>query len=123
MTTANEEAVRKVMKNYIEGTFEGDIDKLEACFHPDAVMNGYLKGELLIGTTGPFLKDVSSKPSMASRGIPYKGEIVSIEIMDRIASATIRETGYEGGLSFLNFFHLVYAEAIWKIFSKTFTTL
>jgi hypothetical protein len=33
MATA-EEAVRKVIQNYIEGTFEGDVEKLKACFHP-----------------------------------------------------------------------------------------
>ena len=123
MATANEEAVRKVMKNYIEGTFKGDIDKLKACFHPKAVMNGYLNGDLLIGTIEPFFKDVSSKPYMASRNIPYKGEIIFVEITDQIASTAVRETGYEGGLSFINYFHLLFVDAQWKIISKTFTTL
>ena len=123
MQTTNGKDVRRVLQKYIEATFKGDVEKLTACFHNKAVMNGYLNGELLIGTAEPFFEDIGSRPSMASRGIAYTAEIVLLDIADQIASATVKETGFEGGLSFINYFHLIFTDMQWKIYSKTFTTL
>jgi len=33
-TAEDEAAVRAVLQDYMDGTYEGDVDKLKACFHP-----------------------------------------------------------------------------------------
>lgn len=123
MTVNIEAAVRKVIDKYMEGTFKADVETLKGCFHANAVMNGYLGEMFLKGSPEPFFSDIGSKPSMESGGVPYKGEIVSLEIQGKVASVTLTEQGFPNGMSFVNYFHLVEDNGNWEITSKTFTTV
>ena len=123
MSTDDKTAVQQVIDAYVDAMFHGNIEELRRCFHPDARMNGFLGEQKLLGTPEPFFDDIGSKPSMASNDIPYKGEIVSLELAGHVASVTLQEKGIQGGISFINYFHLLKENSTWKIISKTFTTL
>jgi len=122
MATSDSKAVREVVEQYIQGTYTGDGQALRDCFHPDAVMNGYLNDQLLAGTPEPFFNEIENNPSMAEGGAPYKGEIVSVDIAGKVASVTVKETGFAGEMAFTDYFHLIKDNDVWKIISKTFTT-
>ena len=122
MSDIVEAAVGTVMEKYMEGTFKAEIETLKTCFHPNAVMNGYLGETILIGDPDAFFQDIGSKPSMESAKIHYEGEISSLEIQGQIATVTLKEQEFPGGMAFTNFFHLVMKNGYWKITSKTFTT-
>jgi hypothetical protein len=122
MAETDEKRVRKVIQNYIDGTYQADVQALRTCFHPKAVMNGFLGKQLLLGDPEPFFQDIGGKPAMAATGAPYKGEITLVHIAGRTAAVTLRETGFGGGLAFTDFFHLIEENGQWKIISKTFTT-
>jgi len=47
-------SVRIVVENYIKGSYTADIGLLKRCFHPDALMSGYYRGDLEIGSPQPF---------------------------------------------------------------------
>ena len=119
----SEEDVRKVVQQYIDGTYQGDVKALRDCFHPKAVMNGYLGDQLLVGGPEPFFENMENAPSsMAEAAAPYKAEIVSVDVVGNVASVTIKETGFAGSMDFTDFFHLLKVQGEWKIMSKTFTT-
>ena len=122
MEDSGKEAVRKVIQNYIDGTYQGDAKLLRDCFHKNAVMNGYLEDQLLLGTPEPFFENIENNPSMAEGGAPYRGEIGSIDVVGNVASAIIKETGFGGTMAFTDYFHLIKVDDEWKILSKTFTT-
>jgi len=122
MTNSEEQAVRRMIQQYIDGTYQGDVKSLRDCFHPKAVMNGYLHEQLLIGGPEPFFEDMESTPSMAKAGTPYKGEITFLDVVGNIASATVKETGFGDDMAFTDYFHLLREQGEWKIISKTFTT-
>jgi ketosteroid isomerase-like protein len=122
MANAEEAAVRKVVQQYIDGTYQGDVKALRDCFHPKAVMNGYLQDQLLIGGPEPFFENMQNAPSMAEAGAPYKGEIIFVDVVGNVASVTIKETGFGGSMAFTDYFHLLKDQGEWKIMSKTFTT-
>ena len=122
MANLDNDAVRKVVQQYIDNTFKGDVNVLKACFHPEAVMNGFLNGQLIMGGPEPFFEQMENSPSMADGGAPYNGEIVKIEVVGDVASVTLKETGFAGTMSFTDFFHLLKENGQWKIISKTFTT-
>ena len=122
MTNSEEQAVRKVVQQYIDGTYHGDVKALRDCFHPSAVMNGYLQDQLLIGSPEPFFENMENNPSMAEAGAPYKAEITFVDVVGNVASVTIKETGFAGTMAFTDYFHLIKGQDGWKIFSKTFTT-
>jgi len=119
MTNTAEDKIKDVIKRYTEGTYEGDSQKLQGCFHSEARMNGYLGGQLLLATPAPFIADMeANKIKDAENNYGY--EIDNLEIADRVASVTLRETGFPGGAQFVNFFHLLESDGEWKITSKVF---
>jgi len=121
--TEKEEAVRKVIQNYIDGTYNADIPMLGSVFHEKAVMNGYLGPNLILADPTPFLDDMASAPSMKSNNDPYKAEIRSVQIEGDVAAVALYETGFRGDASLVDFFHLINSNGEWKIISKLFTTL
>jgi hypothetical protein len=36
----------------------GDVERLKATFHPQALMSGYMMGEYLMGSPAPFFEAV-----------------------------------------------------------------
>ena len=123
MTSQEVEQVREVVQRYIQGTYQADVKLLKSVFHPQARMTGYLGDTLLMGTPEPFLQDMGSAPSMASRGDPYHAEIRELNVTGRIASAIVYETGFRGSGVLEDHFQLLCEDGVWSIISKNFTTL
>ncbi|MBI1732906.1 MAG: nuclear transport factor 2 family protein [Gammaproteobacteria bacterium] len=119
MTTPD--SPRLVIEEYIAACRAGNVARLRAIFHPQALMTGYLAGQFLCGPPEPFFAAVQSQPAPDKSGADYRAEIVSVEVTGDVATATLREWGYLG-LDFTDHFHLVRVEGKWKIASKTFTS-
>jgi ketosteroid isomerase-like protein len=116
--------VREVADRYVDAAYRGDVQALRACFHPLAIMCGYLGDALLAGSPEPFFQDIASMPSMQSTGAPYVAKTTSVEVVGNAASVRIDETGFAGDMAFANWFHLLKdADGGWKIVSKLFTSL
>jgi len=120
---AAEVAVRAVLDAYTRAIYEADVETLSGCFHPAAVMNGYLGDKLLVGTPEPFLADVGGHPAMAGSDAPFETEYTAIKVSGRTATATLEENGFLGSGHFVNYFHLLLDAGQWKIVSKTFESL
>lgn len=116
-------AVKAVIQNYIDGTYNADIPKLNGVFHENAVMNGYLGPDAILATPDGFIQDMASSPSMASKNDPYQAEIEYIRIEGNIANVIVSETGFKGEGVLVDHFHLIKVDGNWKIISKLFTTL
>jgi ketosteroid isomerase-like protein len=115
--------VLEVADRYIDAAYRGDVQALRACFHPSAIMCGYLGDALLAGSPEPFFQDIASMPSMESTGALYVAETTSVEVVGNAASVRIDETGFAGDMAFANWFHLLKdADGSWKIVSKLFTS-
>jgi hypothetical protein len=122
MANSEKEAVSRVVQQYIDGTYQGDVKALRDCFHEKAVMNGYVQDQPLLGGSEPFFENIEKSPSMAESGAPYKGEITFVDVVGNVASVTINETGYGGSMAFTDYFHLIKEKDEWKIISKLFST-
>src|SRR3989440_12280186 len=55
--------VEAVVKNYFDGLYEGNADKLGAIFHPSADLRWLEKGELQVLTVPDWLDRVRKRPS------------------------------------------------------------
>lgn len=117
----DESNIREVIELYTVGTYEGDAEKLQQSFHPKAVMNGYLMGDLMLATPEPFIEEMQKAP-IKNATTDYNGEITYLDIAGKVATVTLKETGFPGGLSFTNYFHLIDDGSGWKIISKTFNS-
>jgi Putative lumazine-binding len=115
--------VLAVLRRYTDAVYKGDAIGLRACFHPDAVMSGLLADQLLMGPPEPFFTDIAEHSSMESAGAPYEPTVVSADVLGRVASVRIDETGFFGVMSFANWFHLLKGDdGTWRIVSKAFMT-
>ena len=118
------DAVKKVVQNYIDGTFTGNADLLASAFHKDAIMTGYMGPDLVIATPAVFVDEIRNNPSMQSQGHPYKAEIEDIYVNGGVAQVRVHETGMWGEGEVMELLHmLIDADGQWKIISKCFTTL
>lgn len=115
------EEVTKVIQEYVDACSLGSVERLRAIFHPQALMSGYLAGQLLTGSPEPFFQAVEAQPAPAENGTDYRTEIRCVDVAGDVATAALDEHGYLG-MDFTNFFHLVKISGTWKIVSKTFTS-
>ncbi len=117
---SDETQVRAAMQEYIDGSDTGDVARVKAAFHQDALMTGYMNGELQLGSPEPFFQVLENPPSGAppTKG-NYSAEIIKVELVGDIASVTLKEYGFLG-MNFLEYFHLLRQDRNWKIISKTF---
>lgn len=119
MRSDAENEVRAVIQEYIDACAVGDVTRLQAIFHPDALMSGYMLGDYLMGSPAPFFEIVEQQPAPADSGADYQAVIENIEVSGPVATATLREQGYLG-MNFTDFFHLAHVHGKWQIISKTF---
>ena len=101
----------------MKGSYTADTDLLKRCFHPDALMSGYYRGDLEIGSPQPFFDQLESEPSSKSSGEDYQAEISFINIAGRMASAGVVEDNLLGA-NYVNHFHLLKIDDPWRIISK-----
>ena len=118
-TTSEAAAVEAVLGNYIDACRRGDLDLLKSIFHPDAAMNGYLAGSLLVGGPAPFFEAVAGNPAPAETGADYAAVVENVAVDGRQATGTIREEGFLG-MGFTNYFQLLEIDGNWKIVAKLF---
>ena len=115
-------SVRTVIESYIEGSYNADTDLLKRCFHPDALMSGYYRGDLEIGSPQTFFDQLDSEPSSKSSGEDYRAEISFIHIAGGMASAGVVEDNLLG-TNYVNHFHLLKIDDQWSIVSKIYVNV
>ena len=115
-------SVRTVIESYIEGSYNADTDLLKRCFHPDALMSGYYRGDLEIGSPQTFFDQLDSEPSSKSSGEDYRAEISFIHIAEGMASAGVVEDNLLG-TNYVNHFHLLKIDDQWSIVSKIYVNV
>ena len=71
--------VEAVVKNYFDGLYEGDADKLGAIFDATADLRWLEKGELQVLTVPDWLDRVRKRPSARAEGKPREDFIVTID--------------------------------------------
>lgn len=120
-STHDEVAVAAVIHRYIEGYINANEPLLREVFATDAVMNGYVGDRLVTGSPEPFIRRVTSEPSLKSQGLELKYNIEHCSVTGHVASVMLCEYGF-GGFNFTDYMHLLKRDGVWKIMSKTFST-
>jgi hypothetical protein len=100
---SNVDDPKSTITEYIEACRVGSVNRLQAIFHPKALMAGFFQGEYYMGSPEP----------------DYKGKITTVEISGDVASITLKETGYLN-TNFTNWFHLAKLDDDWKIICKAY---
>jgi hypothetical protein len=107
--------ITRVVNLYIDGAGNGNADQLNEAFHKSARWFGSMDGVDYDMDKEGFVAFMVESP-----GNPSSVKIVDIQIDGTAATATVKEEGFWGGLSFTDFFQLSILDGRWQITCKTF---
>jgi hypothetical protein len=111
--------IKTVVSHYFQGIYNGDSDKLENTFHPQALLFGDIKGEPYFKTVADYIDGIKNRKSPNDLGEDFKMEILSIEIMGNMA--TVKAHSPMLGFNYYDFLSLSLVRGEWKIVNKLFT--
>ncbi|HTR29547.1 MAG TPA: nuclear transport factor 2 family protein [Puia sp.] len=114
--TDSTEIARILTDVYFKGIYEGDIDLLATAYYPGTLLFGDAGSKPYFKTLAQYLDGVKNRQSPKQSGKPFKGEILSIEIINSIAVAKVHVRMYD-----FNYFELLSIHQLdgkWVIVNK-----
>ncbi len=103
-------------KFYFEGIYEGNLDLLNRVYNSGTLLFGDVKGQPYSKTLDQYLDGVKNRQSPKDSGKPFKGEIISIKLVNSIAIAEVIVKMYDFNYhEFLSFHKL---NGKWLIVNK-----
>ena len=108
-----------VENNYFKGIFEGDVDLLGSAFQPETLLFGDIKGVPYAKTLEQYLEGVKNRQSPKDSGKPFKGELLSLHIVNSIAVAEAKVIMYDFIYHDILSFHKINGQ--WLIVNKMLT--
>jgi hypothetical protein len=113
-------AITDVLENhYFKGIYEGDINRLVNIYHPGTLLFGDIKGEPYTKTLVQYLDGVQHRQSVKDSGKPFKGTIISIDVVNSIAVAKVHVKMYDFNYDEFLSFHKI--DNHWLIVNKMIT--
>jgi hypothetical protein len=116
--TSGIDAIEACVRDYVEGWYQGDTERIDRCFHPDLVKRildpASATGELRV-VTKQRMVELTAAGGGGDAGAEF--EIVVHDISDTIASAQVLSAEY------LDYLHMVKTPSGWRIANVLFRTL
>ncbi len=104
---------------YFKGIYEGNVDTLGNIFNPGTLLFGDIKGQPYAKTLDQYLDGVKNRQSPKDSGKPFKGTIISIDVVNSIAVAKVHVKMYEFNYDEFLSFHKI--DNRWLIVNKMIT--
>jgi hypothetical protein len=115
-----ETEIRNVIENYyFKGIFEGNTELLKKVFYKDALLFGDIKGVPYFKTATQYIEGVGSRVSPEKSGKHFKATIISIDVINSIATAKLNVKMYD--FNYYNFITFNKINGKWLIVNKTLT--
>ncbi len=112
-------SINKLLDTYFQGIYEGSIGTLHTVFHPCTQLLGDLKGQPYTRTLVLYLNGVAHRQSPKDSGKPFKGEIISVSVINSIGIARVRVAMYDFNYHEFLCFHKI--DDRWLIVLKMIT--
>jgi hypothetical protein len=110
-------AIKQVLdSSYFKGIYEGDVPLLKQVYYPGTLLFGDVKGQPYAKTLDQYLEGVANRQSPKDSGKPFKGEILSIRIVNSIAIAEVKVKMYDFNYHEFLSFHEI--DGKWVIVNK-----
>lgn len=119
MTThqTDEASIAQVLEEYyFMGSYEGDLNKLKLIFQPNTSLFGDVKGQPYAKTLDEWLELVANRQSPKDSGKPFKGDILSIKVVNSVAIAEVRVKAYD--MLYHDFLSMHRIDGNWLIVNK-----
>ena len=113
-------AITRALEDYyFKGIYEGDINNLGNILYPGTLLFGDVKGQPYAKTLDQYLDGVAHRQSPKDSGKPFKGTIVSVDVINSIAVAKIQVKMYAFNYDEFLSFHKINNR--WMIVNKMIT--
>ena len=80
---------------YFKGIYEGNLDLLNQVYYTGTLLFGDVKGQPYAKTLDEYLDGVKNRQSPKDSGKPFKGEIISVKVVNTIAIAEVEVKMYD----------------------------
>lgn len=115
-------AITQALENYyFKGIYEGDLNALRNILNPGTLLFGDVKDKPYAKTLDQYLDGVKNRQSPKNSGKPFKGTILSINVVNSIAVAKVHVKMYE--FEYDEFLSLHKIDNRWVIVNKMITDL
>ena len=115
-----ETEVRNAIEQYyFKGIYEGNTELLKQVFHKDALLFGDIKGIPYYKTATQYIEGVGNRISPQKSGKDFKSTIISINVINTIATAKLNVKMYN--FNYYNFITFSKIDGKWVIVNKTLT--
>ena len=101
---------------YFKGIYTGDVERLKQIYHPGTLLFGDVKGLPYAKTLPEYLGGVANRQSPKDAGTPFKGEIVTIKVVQSIAMVELKVKMYDFNYTDFLSFHKI--DGKWLIVNK-----
>ena len=89
-------AISRALEDYyFKGIYEGNLDLLNQVYNAGTLLFGDVKGQPYAKTLDQYLDGVKNRQSPKDSGKPFRGEIMSIKIVNSIAIAEVKVKMYD----------------------------
>jgi hypothetical protein len=113
-------AITQALENYyFKGIYEGNVNTLANILNPGTLLFGDVKGRPYAKTLDQYLDGVKNRQSPKDSGKPFKGTIISIDVVNSIAVAKVHVKMYEFNYDEFLSFHKINNR--WMIINKMIT--
>jgi hypothetical protein len=121
-TTQDSTAIARALDDYyFKGIYEGDVNTLGHILNPGTLLFGDVKGQPYAKTLDQYLDGVAHRQSPKDSGKPFKGTIISIDVINSIAVARVNVKMYEFNYDEFLSFHKI--DNRWMIVNKMITDI
>jgi hypothetical protein len=89
-------AISRALEDYyFKGIYEGNLDLLNQVYNTGTLLFGDVKDQPYAKNLDQYLDGVKNRKSPKDSGKPFKGEIISIKIVNSIAIAEVKVKMYD----------------------------
>ncbi len=111
------EAITKTLTDYIEGSTEGQPNRLKTAFHPDLNLYSIGKDQKLNIWSGTAYIEDTKEGKPTGEG----GKIISIDFENNAAVAKVEISHPKSPSTYIDYFMLLKIEGKWTIIHKMYT--
>lgn len=108
--------IHNTLMDYIEGSTNGQPDRLKKAFHPDLNLY-YVKNDTLATWSGTAYIEDTKEGKPTGEG----GKIISIDFENNIAVAKVEISHPKSPSTYIDYFLLLKTEGTWTIVHKAYT--
>jgi hypothetical protein len=113
-------AISQILENgYFKSIYEGRADELAGVFYPGALLFGDVKAQPYKKNLVEYIDGVAHRQSPKDSGKPFKGDIISVKVVNSIAIAEVKVKMYDFNYHEFLSFHKI--EDQWFLVNKMLT--